>query len=64
MCPSLQASKLAELVDHSDFSYDTTRTLPECNNNDLTFSVKDSSHGKRSDAKSHTKVQLCLCKAM
>ena len=51
-----QASKVAELLDHNDFNYATSATLPECNNNDLTFSVKESSHGKKADHRSHSKV--------
>ena len=60
MYHSLQASKVAELMDYSDISYHTTTPLPECNNNDLTFncSVKDTSYGKKSETKSHCKVPV------
>ena len=58
MYHSLQASKVAELMEYNDISYDTTTPLPECNNNDLTFSVKDSSHGKKADTKTQNKVHV------
>ena len=53
LCHSLQASKVAELMDYSDLSYDTTTPFLECNNNDLTFSVKDLPQGKKAESKTH-----------
>lgn len=44
-------------MEYSDHSYDTTTTLHECNNNDLTFSVKDSSRGKKSETQNPNKVR-------
>ena len=57
MCHSLQASKVAELMDYSDFSYDSTSPLLECNNNDLTFSAKDIPRGKKAESKTQ-KVRM------
>ena len=40
-------------MDYSDLSYDTTTPFLECNNNDLTFSVKDIPQGKKAESKTH-----------
>ncbi len=45
-------------MDHSGSSYDTTTSFPECNNNDLTFSAKDISHGKKAENKIEQKVYM------
>ena len=45
-------------MEYDDIYSHTTTLLPECNNNDLTFSVKDSSHNKKTESKSHSKVKF------
>lgn len=41
-------------MEYTDISYDTM--LPECNNNDPSFHVKDSSQSKKAEIDSQNKV--------